>query len=497
MVEAARLHIDLARVVGTRAPLLFGHFLEHFHRQIYGGIYDPGSPLADAQGFRTDVIEALRRLRPAVIRWPGGCFVSAYHWRGGVGPERMPYFDKAWRVEEPNTFGTDEFVAFCRAVGTEPYLCTNAGTGTPEEMSDWVEYCNVATEGRWARLRWANGYSEPHRVRYWSIGNENYGSWEIGAKDADEWSRYVTEAAKMMKRVDDTICLSAAATADRAWSMKLLEASGRYLDLIALHDYPVYGDTPYLTCMAHMGDAEDKIVAMEHMLGLLGLSDRVHITFDEWNPRHWHHPGHADVSARATAEWARNDDNATYTMADALLYAGFLNTALRHCRSVVMTNLSPVVNTRGAIFVHPEGIVLRSTYHVCDLYANHTYGDVLDAFVASPSFGAPRIDGKERSVAYVDASVTVDRPSRRLAIAITNLHPDEEIECQVWLPGIDLPGSGSLRMVNGPTTGSFNDVDRPAEVSVVTATDSFRAGGERCVLRLAAHSVNVLTLDLG
>jgi len=137
-------------------PSIFGQFLEHFHRQVYGGIYDPGSPLADERGFRLDVIRALRELRVPVVRWPGGCFVSAYHWLDGVCAHRQPSYDKAWRVEDPNTFGTNEFVTWCREIGAEPYICTNAGTGTPEEMSNWVEYCNLATEGRWAKLRQAH-----------------------------------------------------------------------------------------------------------------------------------------------------------------------------------------------------------------------------------------------------------------------------------------------------------------------------------------------------
>ncbi|WP_198961826.1 hypothetical protein [Pseudonocardia sp. MH-G8] len=147
----ARMHVALNRPAVEYSRGIFGHFIEHFHRQIYGGLFDPGSPLSDQQGFRTDVIEAIQELRPDVVRWPGGCFVSGYHWLDGVGPDRVPSWDKAWRVEDPNTFGTDEFIEWCRAVGTTPYICTNAGTGTAEEMSDWLEYCNLPAAGRWAR----------------------------------------------------------------------------------------------------------------------------------------------------------------------------------------------------------------------------------------------------------------------------------------------------------------------------------------------------------
>jgi hypothetical protein len=162
MKQEALLDLLPEHTPARRDFKIFGHFLEHFHRQIYGGVFDPGSHLSDANGFRRDVIEALRRIKTPVIRWPGGCFVSAYPWKKGVGA-RVPYYDKAWRVEEPNSFGTDEFVAFCREVGAEPFICTNAGTGTPEDMSDWVEYCNLDI-GEWAALRRANGHDKPFKV---------------------------------------------------------------------------------------------------------------------------------------------------------------------------------------------------------------------------------------------------------------------------------------------------------------------------------------------
>ena len=178
---SANVRIDTDAEIVLYDPMLFGGFIEHFHRQIYGGIFEPGSPLSDESGFRVDVIEALKELNMPVVRWPGGCFVSAYQWLDGVGAERTPAYDKAWRVEDPNTFGTDEFVLWCKAVGTEPYIAVNAGTGTIEEMSDWVEYCNQ-TLGKWAALRKANGFEKPHNVKYWSIGNENWGVHEPGTR---------------------------------------------------------------------------------------------------------------------------------------------------------------------------------------------------------------------------------------------------------------------------------------------------------------------------
>ena len=186
-----------------RSPLaydhnIFGQFIEHFDNQVYGGLYDPESPLADEDGFRKDVIKAIRDIHTGIVRWPGGCFASTYHWMDAIGPNRTPTYDKTWQAEDPNTFGTDEFVKWCRKVGAEPFICTNAGTGTPEEMSDWVEYCNL-TVGKYARMRAANGHPEPYGVKYWSVGNENWGAHELGARTVAEWGPLVRESAKLMR----------------------------------------------------------------------------------------------------------------------------------------------------------------------------------------------------------------------------------------------------------------------------------------------------------
>jgi alpha-L-arabinofuranosidase len=501
MTEQARVKIDLDRAVGRRDPMIFGHFLEHFHRQVYGGVFDPGSPLSDEHGFRVDVIAALRRIRVPILRWPGGCFVSAYHWKDGVG-EQAPVWDKAWRVEEPNTFGTDEYVAFCRQVGAEPYICTNAGSGSSEEMSDWVEYCNLAEAGRWARLRRANGHPEPHRVRYWSIGNENYGAWEIGAKTADEWGRFVAESAKMMKRADGSIEIAVASVADLDWNAKLLKEAGRYLDWVSIHGYWGRSETPYEVCVAHSGYPEKQIQRMEHVLGALRMLGTVRIAFDEWNLRGWHHPSFLAKDPNVQ-ERDQNDDNSTYTMADAVFASRFLNTCLRHCTTVGMANFSPVVNTRGAIFTHGDGLVLRSTYHVFDLYANHTGPEVLDVWVDSPFFMVDEQDAfRARDwyepvarVPYLDATATFDRQSRLVSVAMTNLHADAAVACRLELSGATAGREATVRTLNGATTSSYNDIEHPNDIDVhrrvVTMTSN------ALTVELEPHSVTIVSLPVG
>jgi alpha-N-arabinofuranosidase len=486
----ATVNVESYRPASSYDRMLFGQSLEHFHRQVYGGVFDPGSPLSDAHGFRRDVVEALRELRVPVVRWPGGCFVSAYHWVHGIGPNRQPSYDKAWRVEEPNTFGTDEFVAWCRLIGAEPYICTNAGSGGPEEMSDWVEYCNLPSAGRWARLRQANGVIDPHGVHYWSIGNENYGAWEMGAKRVDEWGSLVAEAAKMMKRVDPSIKLFAAALPDLDWTLALLRQAGQYLDCVSIHGYwdGLWQDnqpSDYAACMLRAGQPEAAIRMTEHVIAVAGFEGRIGIAFDEWNLRGWHHPLTADWPADLAVR-DKNDLNATYTMADALFSASFLNTCLRHAGSVRMANMAPVVNARGPLYVHPGGIVMRPTYHVLWMYANLLAEHVADAWVASDPFTQG-----EAGVPALDAVVTCDASRRHYRVALVNRHPDQTLICRLALDGRALEGAFKATLLAGDSPDAYNDVDQPERVFPEPVQLTFVDGRAA----LPPHSLTILELD--
>ena len=498
MREKAILDILPDHVDGARDFKIFGHFLEHFHRQVYGGVYDPGSHLADENGFRRDVIEALRKIKAPVIRWPGGCFVSAYPWKKGVG-RRVPYYDKAWRVEEPNTFGTDEFIAFCRELGAEPFICTNAGTGSAEDMADWVEYCNL-NSGEWAARRRTNGQDEPYGVRYWSIGNENYGGWEMGAKTADEWARLVLESAKMMKRVDHRIELAIASIPDLDWNTAALREAGHLLDWVSIHGYwSVASDEGvfekgYDNLVARAFEPEARILSVKHILGALGFLGKLRIAFDEWNLRGWCHPNFMGFGAADHALMDANDINSNYNLADAVFTACFLNSCLRHCDVVGMANFSPMVNTTGAIFTHADGIVLRPAYHVFDLFANYTYEEVLHSALASPRFAVDSGDGASTCLPRLDAVVTRDPATGKIGISLVNLHGEDAISCRVRGLGAGGFMGATLRTLNGASVESYNGVDCPDAVSIserrlaVDDMDDFE-------LECPPHSVAVLSLE--
>lgn len=475
--------------------MIFGQFIEHFHRQIYGGIFEPGSKLSDEQGFRMDVIEALIELKVPVVRWPGGCFVSSYHWLDGVGPVRTPVYDKAWHVEDPNTFGTDEFIAWCRKIGAEPFICTNAGTGTPEEMSDWVEYCNLRDMGKYARMRINNGHTEPYNVKYWSIGNENYGSWELGAKTVDEWGYFVRESAKLMFNVDISVKLFAAALPDTSWTIPLLQRAGQYLDYISIHGYwdrlqHVNNPSDYLTCMRFSVMPESRIQNTISILKQTGYDKKIKIAFDEWNLRSWHHPGHGsrfekqDIEARDL-----NDDNSTYTMADALFSASFLNSCLRNSDYVSMACMAPVVNTRGPLFVYPGGIVKRTTFHVMSMYSNLLLPNILPVQINSDILSVPSAN-RQIAIPAVDAIVTCSDDKKTLSIAVVNKNPEKPVEINLGLGNV----SGKIEAVilSGDSTEAYNDIDNPDRV----IPERKQMIMKNSHVMLPAHSLAIFKIEL-
>ncbi|GHT51139.1 alpha-N-arabinofuranosidase [Bacteroidia bacterium] len=438
-------------------PMIFGQFIEHFHRQIYGGIFEPGSPLSDKDGFRTDVMEALRELKIPIVRWPGGCFVSSYHWLDGVGPNRQPSFDKAWGVTDPNTFGTIEFVKWCRKIGAEPFICTNAGTGTAEEMSDWVEYCNLNV-GKYAQLRKSHGVEEPLDVKYWSIGNENYGGWELGAKTVAEWGPLVRESAKLMKAADPKVKLLAAATAGEDWTLPLLQAAGKHLNYVSIHGYwDGYKPAPYMDCMMWTQRPEADIVKTIGILEKSRLRGKVKIAFDEWNLRGWTAPGYPGGGADnpLIAERDKDDINSTYTMADALFSACFLNACFRQCKDVEIGGFSPIVNTRGALFVHPKGIVKRTTFHVLQLYANKLEKNVLPILVRSENL----VHGNNKTP-VLDVAVTCNDAKTRFVLAVVNKHPNKAIEFAPDFENLGgtTPKQVSATILSGASPDDYNDI---------------------------------------
>src|SRR5438034_642314 len=236
--DVARVYVDSRRVTAPLDRNLFGSFLEHLGRAIYEGVYDPGSKLSDTNGFRKDVIGEIRQMGVPIVRYPGGNFVSGYNWLDGVGPKesRPRVLDRAWNAINTNQFGTNEFMAWCKAAGTEPLMGLNLGTGTPEEAAALVEYCNLDQGTKWSDLRRKHGFAEPYKVKRWCLGNEMDGPWQIGHMTATAYGLKAQDAARQMRYVDPSLQLIACGSSGPfmptylEWDREVLEQCYDYVD---------------------------------------------------------------------------------------------------------------------------------------------------------------------------------------------------------------------------------------------------------------------------
>ena len=284
----AKIKLDLDRRIGKLDRRVFGGFIEHLGRCIYGGVFDENSPLSDERGYRRDVLEAAKNLRIPILRWPGGNFVSGYHWTDGIGPreERPRKTELAWFSEESNRFGTDEFIEYCRMLGAEPYICVNMGTGTMDEAQAWVEYCNGTGDTYWANLRRENGHEEPYNVRYWGLGNEMYGEWQIGALSAEDYVRKAREFAKVMRWTDPNIELVGCGLSGLTdWDRVVIEGLAPFVDYHSIHIYT--GSDDYWSNVLAPHQADRALRTTRAMIERARYERRVehpiHVAYDEWN----------------------------------------------------------------------------------------------------------------------------------------------------------------------------------------------------------------------
>jgi alpha-L-arabinofuranosidase len=470
-----RIVIDPGQRIASIDRNIFGGFVEHLGRCVYGGIFEPGSPLSGPDGLRTDVLEASRRLRYSNIRYPGGNFVSAYRWRDGVGPleDRPVRSDPAWHATDPNTFGTNEFIGFCRALGAEPYFVVNAGDGEMREARDWVEYCNGTTSTALTRLRAEHGFPEPHRIRYWGIGNEVDGAWQVGFKTPAEYARTYHEFAKVMRWVDPSIKLLASVVS--YWEgdpveriQALLEEAPDLVDYLSIHWYVGDRTGDLRTYLAVSEQIEDRLTAIEGLSRALTLKRRprppIPIAVDEWNVWYRATPDARDPAFNGLEE--------TYDLADALVVAMHLNAFIRHAASVRMANLAQLVNVIAPMITTPDGLLLQTTFYPFELFAR-TCGDVaLDVQWSSETFSA----GDHTGVRLLDVSASLDEQSRRISVYIVNRDPDGPREVEVNLTDVRPRSDVEVHTITGPAATAINTFDDPTRVATTTRQGSIGSG---------------------
>ncbi|MFB9531909.1 arabinosylfuranosidase ArfA [Nonomuraea roseola] len=387
LTSTARLTLDPAFLIGPVEPRLFGSFVEHMGRCVYTGIFEPGHPLADADGFRTDVLELTRELGVTLVRYPGGNFVSNYRWEDGVGPveERPARLDLAWRSLEDNSFGLNEFLAWAARAGIEPMMALNLGTRGVAEALELVEYANYPGGTRLSDLRRAHGVDKPHDIRLWCLGNELDGPWQMGHKTAREYGRLAAETARALRRLDPGVSLVACGSSNSGmptfgqWEAEVLESAYDLVDYISLHAYydPADGDVDsFLASGADMEHMIRSIAATaDHVGAKLRSRRKIKLSFDEWNV--WYQ---SRFGGEASLEWAEHPrliEN-VYDVTDAVVVGSLLITLLRNADRVGVACQAQLANVIAPIMTEPGGPAWRqSIFHPFALTARHARGQVL------------------------------------------------------------------------------------------------------------------------
>ena len=466
----ATIHASGSDPVGTIDDRLFGSFIEHLGRAVYGGIYDPGHHKSNALGFREDVLKLVKELGISIVRYPGGNFVSGYNWEDGVGPvvKRPRRLDLAWQSIETNQIGIDEFKKWTDLAGTDLMMAVNLGTRGVAEACDLLEYCNFPGGTKYSDMRRQNGAEKPYAIRNWCLGNEMDGPWQIGHKTAYEYGRLAAETAKAMKTIDPSIELTVCGSSNSemptfgAWEQTVLTETYEYADYISLHNY--YGNpdqnTPeYLACSLDMDRFISKVAAISDDVKREKHSDRtMYLSFDEWNVWFHSHDQDKQIPPWSVAPPLLEDG---YNVEDALVVGCLLITLLKHADRVKMACLAQLVNAIAPIMTETGGGCWRQTIYDPFFDASrYARGVSLKTDVKCPAYTTE----KYGDVPYLECVATAGSDGATVTVLAVNRSLDEEIEL-----ACDLEGFGDLRcvehrMLAGPDLTACNTADDPDKV---------------------------------
>jgi alpha-N-arabinofuranosidase len=480
----ALIKIDLDRKIGAIDPNIYGSFLE---TPLTRGLYEPGSKFADENGFRKDLIDLVKELNVPVIRWPGGNFVSGYDWVDGIGPkdQRPTKLDLAWNRIETNQMGTDEYVKFCKAIGAENFVCINAGTGTLDDARYWVEYCNYPGGTYYSDLRKKYGNEGPFKVKYWALGNEPDGPWQLGHKNKEDYVKFAIEAAKVMRLVDRDIKIVASGssnyplvTADYDpkdgwidWNDYVLDRMVGTVDYISIHRYATQAlrglqDQQGFANLMSLGYEIDKLIEItqgliEKAMVKSGSQRQINISFDEYSA------GRGGLTA-------------------SLMLAQHLNSFIRHADIVKMANLTFLTALVGS---SPEGDFKNTLFYPFYLYSNNCLGSSLDVYTSCENYSNELF----KDIPYLDVSASFNESTKMVVVNVINKNESKAIATDIVLQSGDYTGSAQAHEINGETLSSTNTREKE-DVKIVTKDVKFK--GNTIRYSFPAHSLTQLEIPV-
>ncbi|GLQ55850.1 alpha-L-arabinofuranosidase C-terminal domain-containing protein [Devosia nitrariae] len=486
----ARIVTNPARRIGRIDPLIYGQFMARRRWVADEGLHDPGHPHARADGLRQDVVDAVAETAPTIVRWPGGCTATTYEWQDGVGPDRPRVIDAHFGYAVGNGFGTAEFVKFCRQIGAEPQINLTTGTGDLREALAWLEYANLDTGTKWSELRKQHGHAAPFGVRYWQIGNEEWGRWEIGHTTADVNGARAREWAKSLKKLDPSIKVLALGGGHHEdmldWTTSVVEMAGEHIDYVTQHRYWNFnsrtGQDNYEKIVTAGLVEEQMMRALAGVIDMVAarrkLKSKPKLAYTEWNCRDQSHQ-------EMTPEW--RPTTSQYRLVDALACAGFVNAMQRQCNSVTLANFAQTLNVVGMLVVTPEAVLRESVFWALAMQRHHSGDIAIDAWSDCERFDIETDRGQSYSLPYLDVSATLDEASGRQFVSIVNTHRTESIETE-----IEVGGDGPARTYTLSHADPFarNTFEAPQTIVPVKATQECRNG--RVSLVLPPHSYTIL-----
>jgi alpha-N-arabinofuranosidase len=473
----ALIKIDFDRKISPIDSNIYGAFVEPIRTVVYGTIYDPASAFSDENGFRKDFIKLIRELKIPVLRWPGGNYVSGYNWEDGIGPkaQRPVRLDLAWNQIEKNQMGTDEYVKLSNLIGAENFICINGGTGTPDQARHWVEYCNYESGTYYSDLRRKYGNEKPYNIKYWALGNEIDGPWQLGQKNAEDYCKFALEAAKMIQLIDKNIKFIASGasnyTADNGWidwNDYVLQHMAGKIDYLSVHRYStevLAGDRSFPAMMSLGIDVDKKIdmvkALIEKAMLKTGSKRPVYISFDEYSG---------------------GGDNLT----GSLVLAQHLNSFIRHADIVKMANITMLSSLVGS---SPEGDFKNALFEAFYLYSVNCHGTSLDVYI-----GCEKYNNKVfNDIPYLDITAVINESSRKLVVNVVNRHETNAIPAEIVLQTGDFTGAAKSTELNGK---SLTARTTRTEEAVSISSKEVKFKGKTISYSFPAHSFTQLEIPV-
>jgi len=500
-MKQAKVILDKDYVIGRIDPRIYGSFLEHLGRAVYNGIYEPGHPTANKDGFRTDVMKLIRDLKVPIIRYPGGNFVSGFNWEDSIGPrsERPRRLDLAWFTTETNEVGLHEFCNWAKEMNSDVMYAVNLGTRGPDAARNIVEYANHKGGSYWSDLRIKNGAKDPFSIKLWCLGNEMDGPWQMGHKTAYEYGRTANEAAKMMKWVDDSIELVACGSSHTdmptfgTWEREMLEQCYENVDYVSLHRY--YGnptnDTPgFLARTMDMDSFIKTVVSICDAVGGAKKSKKkLGLSFDEWNI--WYHSAEQDEEIKKRDRWGEAlpllED--IYNFEDALLCGSMLITLINNSDRVKIACLAQLVNVIAPIMTRNGGGAWMQTIYWPYMHASvYGRGESLKALVKTPVYDCVDYE----NVPLLDIAATKGEDGT-VSIFAVNKDMQEDMLVTVDLRAFDLKEVKEHIVLHHDDVKAVNTEENPSNVAPIAIQDGEIQDGV-LQIKIPALSWNVIRL---